>query len=336
MPSGRGYNINSNNQITARPIDVGMLLGLGFTSVSNENLSPASTLTGTEVVKITQSGINKTTTTQDVADLGGGGGGLSNPFADDTLTTPALYASDTTSGFGFAPATGLPGIAQDGGSFVVEMVDVGGMSQASPAFRVGGPDGSTGGIALLVVSPRSGASEAWVEIDSYGSDSPGLEFVHTGGTKESPTALISGRRAGSIDFMGYAETTVRPGAGIVVRAEEDFTDEFNGSSFHIQTAAVGDPGGISSRILIDGFGNTTITAGGLVIGVLPAAAALDPGLILQKSSYLVAALPAASAGIKGARTFVSDATAPVFGATLTGLGGVFCPVYCDGVAWRCG
>lgn len=51
----------------------------------------------------------------------------------------------------------------------------------------------------------------------------------------------------------------------------------------------------------------------------------------------VAGLPAAAAGNKGARTFITDAAAtPVFGAVVTGAGALFVPVFSDGVAWRNG
>lgn len=50
--------------------------------------------------------------------------------------------------------------------------------------------------------------------------------------------------------------------------------------------------------------------------------------------YLVSTLPAGLPA--GTAAFVTDATAPTFAALLTGLGGVFCPVYYDGTNWRAG
>ena len=52
--------------------------------------------------------------------------------------------------------------------------------------------------------------------------------------------------------------------------------------------------------------------------------------------YIVSTLPLASSALKGVRAFVSDATAPTFATTLSGLGSVFCPVYCDGTEWLAG
>ena len=49
------------------------------------------------------------------------------------------------------------------------------------------------------------------------------------------------------------------------------------------------------------------------------------------TGYTVATLPAA--GTAGRRTYVTDATAPTFLGTLTGGGGVVCPVFDNGTAW---
>jgi hypothetical protein len=50
----------------------------------------------------------------------------------------------------------------------------------------------------------------------------------------------------------------------------------------------------------------------------------------------VASLPSASTVGRGSRTFVTDALAPVFQATVTGGGAVFTPVYSDGTNWKIG
>lgn len=50
----------------------------------------------------------------------------------------------------------------------------------------------------------------------------------------------------------------------------------------------------------------------------------------------VAALPSAATAAVGAKAFVSDALAPVFGATVAGGGAVATPVYSDGTNWKVG
>jgi hypothetical protein len=52
--------------------------------------------------------------------------------------------------------------------------------------------------------------------------------------------------------------------------------------------------------------------------------------------YTVANLPSAATMGIGARSFVTDATSPTFGATVAGSGSVATPVYSDGTNWKVG
>jgi hypothetical protein len=54
------------------------------------------------------------------------------------------------------------------------------------------------------------------------------------------------------------------------------------------------------------------------------------------TNYTVATLPSASTSGKGARSFVTDASAPTFGSTVSGGGAVATPVYSDGTNWKVG
>jgi hypothetical protein len=67
--------------------------------------------------------------------------------------------------------------------------------------------------------------------------------------------------------------------------------------------------------------NTQLTASGVM-----------PPLI----NYTVATLPSAATSGTGSRSFVTDATAPTFGATVAGGGAVAVPVYSDGTNWKVG
>jgi hypothetical protein len=78
---------------------------------------------------------------------------------------------------------------------------------------------------------------------------------------------------------------------------------------------------------------STISTGKIGIGVKAPAVKLDVDGPIMTKGYTVAGLPAAGASIKGARAYVTDATAPTFLATLTGGGTVICPVFCDGTNW---
>jgi hypothetical protein len=67
--------------------------------------------------------------------------------------------------------------------------------------------------------------------------------------------------------------------------------------------------------------NTQLTASGVM-----------PPLI----NYTVATLPSAVTSGKGARSFVTDALAPTFGATVVTGGAIAVPVYSDGTNWKVG
>ena len=53
-------------------------------------------------------------------------------------------------------------------------------------------------------------------------------------------------------------------------------------------------------------------------------------------NYTVATLPSAVTSGVGARSFVTDALAPTFGATVVTGGAVAVPVYSDGTNWKVG
>ena len=59
-------------------------------------------------------------------------------------------------------------------------------------------------------------------------------------------------------------------------------------------------------------------------------------IIPALTNYTVATLPTASSSGLGARSFVTDASAPTFGATVAGGGAVATPVYSDGTNWKVG
>ena len=59
-------------------------------------------------------------------------------------------------------------------------------------------------------------------------------------------------------------------------------------------------------------------------------------IIPALTNYTVATLPSAVTSGKGARSFVTDALAPVFGATVATGGATAVPVYSDGTNWKVG
>lgn len=60
------------------------------------------------------------------------------------------------------------------------------------------------------------------------------------------------------------------------------------------------------------------------------------GVVPPLTNYTVATLPSAVTSGKGSRSFVTDALAPTFGATVVTGGAVAVPVYSDGTNWKVG
>lgn len=59
-------------------------------------------------------------------------------------------------------------------------------------------------------------------------------------------------------------------------------------------------------------------------------------IIPATTNYTVATLPSAVDSGVGARSFVTNALTPTFGATVVGGGSVKVPVYSDGTNWKVG
>jgi hypothetical protein len=68
-----------------------------------------------------------------------------------------------------------------------------------------------------------------------------------------------------------------------------------------------------------------------ILGQMKASSDIPP-----TTNYTVATLPSAVTSGKGARSFVTDALAPVFGSTVVTGGAVAVPVYSDGTNWKVG
>ena len=60
------------------------------------------------------------------------------------------------------------------------------------------------------------------------------------------------------------------------------------------------------------------------------------GVVPPLVNYTVATLPSAVTSGVGARSFVTDALGPTFGATVVTGGAVAVPVYSDGTNWKVG
>ena len=76
------------------------------------------------------------------------------------------------------------------------------------------------------------------------------------------------------------------------------------------------------------------------LGLDPSDFLVCAGIAVQapgtSAPYTVATLPSASAAGKGAKAFVTDATATTFASTVAGGGSTSVPVYSDGTNWLIG
>jgi hypothetical protein len=95
--------------------------------------------------------------------------------------------------------------------------------------------------------------------------------------------------------------------------------------------------GVDNRFIFKMHANS---GGGSKIEIQDASGAViatihDTGVI-QGKKLTVATLPAASAALEGARSYVTDSNTAVFNAAVASGGANKVPVFCDGAAWKVG
>jgi hypothetical protein len=164
-----------------------------------------------------------------------------------------------------------------------------------------------------------------------------LQFFGSGGTIATPMTSNAGDFVGYITFAGYATSdwsTVWSWQGCKV-------DHVTGSIAYLNYEWYVNNDTTPQMVLM--------YDGGLTVGQ-PTGSTKGVGTINAKNGYYVegvkipnpitpgtlASLPsAATAGI-GARTIITDATTPTFGAAAVGGGAVKIPVWSDGSAWMVG
>jgi hypothetical protein len=138
--------------------------------------------------------------------------------------------------------------------------------------------------------------------------STGLQTVNIQtGTTGSGTTVIGGTNATGTITLGRSNVaqTVNIATGI------------NSSATKAVNIGTGSSGGATNIAIGATSGTSTTTVNGL----------------LKQNTYTVATLPTGSAG---ARSFVTNALTPTFGAAVVGGGAVGVPVYHDGTSWKVG
>lgn len=165
---------------------------------------------------------------------------------------------------------------------------------------------ASGNISLIV----SAAEQA--RVSTPAASTAGTQFISaifTGGSGTTTFPYLMYQASGSA-----ATTWSTSGTFLGINADSGFAGNF--LDFRVN-------GGASVFIV----GSNGAIAASAIIGTT----------IRLTTSTVVASLPAATAGNKGMKQFVTDGAAvPVFSAAPTGGGSLFLPVYSDGTTWRYG
>lgn len=168
--------------------------------------------------------------------------------------------------------------------------------------------------------------------------------------------VLGGVKAGTnVAVAGDGTLSVATGAGLTAGANVSLAGGVisvpTGAGYALPVATSSVLGGVKAgaNVTIAGDGTLSLTtanitgAGGApaasptFTGTVTAAAVTINGNFILNSSYAFASLPAAAAGLKGMRTYITDGAAtPALGAAAAGGGTLFTPVYCDGTTWRNG
>ncbi len=127
------------------------------------------------------------------------------------------------------------------------------------------------------------------------------------------TGVIGSGQTNALTTANYS-TFVGFQAGPGTATQNDFTTVLGAAAAAVPFANSVTLGRIGADIVYEG------------VSVVGAASATP-------TYYTVSGLPACSSQLNGARSFVTDATAPTFLGTLTGGGTVTAPVFCNGTSW---
>jgi hypothetical protein len=176
----------------------------------------------------------------------------------------------------------------------------GGSFWSSNVFKIGTQKGGSGGTArdTYIVTP----SRQWT-------------FNDASGAFNSPSAITSNYQGAAIGWASTGGFDTFPGDGII-RMFNSAQSSFGRLIWGLQTTAF-------AAIARDGAGLK------VVLGDNTA------GAFIKTAAVTVASLPSAATAGAGARMTVTDASAPSYGATVSGGGAVLTNVTSDGTNWKC-
>jgi len=203
--------------------------------------------------------------------------------------------------------------------------------------------GSTSGTAAVTLG-RSGTALAVVNINTGAS---GGKTTNIATNASSGTNTVSiGSTVGSSNVINIATGTNNQTLNIANgTATGTKTIDIGGGGASVTNLFLANTGSGSASVVIGGSTDNTITianSGGvsnaqaITIGSTVGSSTTTVNGILKQQTYTVATLPSASTSGVGARSFVTNALAPTFGATVVTGGAVAVPVYSDGTNWKVG
>jgi len=203
--------------------------------------------------------------------------------------------------------------------------------------------GAATGIQPITIG-RSGTALAVVNINTGAS---GGKTTNIATNASSGTNTVSiGSTVGGSNVINIATGTNNQTLNIANgTATGTKTIDIGGGGASVTNLSLANTSSGSASVVIGGSTDNTITianSGGvsniqsITIGSTVGSSTTTVNGILKQQTYTVATLPSASTSGVGARSFVTNALAPTFGATVVTGGAVAVPVYSDGTNWKVG
>lgn len=224
-------------------------------------------------------------------------------------------------------------------------------STSGTGLGVNAPSGFVGYIADFQLA---GVSKAFVRYDGFLNLGGGIQALGNvfsyGSVFSLPTDAVTFNMGASSDLtlsrkaaanirLGAADVAAPIAQTLSVQSVVAGTSNTASGNFTLQ-GAVSTGSGVSGDIIIQTGGTGAgATAQNAQVTALTIKGATQQALFagsVKTLTTVVASLPSAATAGAGARAFVTDGTAPTFGATVVGGGAISAPVYSDGAAWKVG
>lgn len=262
--------------------------------------------------------------------------GVQSTATSVTPATGVIWAAIKTN----PTSGGVSGVASFNtrtGAVTLTQADVAAVLPIASSTVLGGVKAGTN-VAVAGDGTLSVATGAGLTAGTNVSITSGVINVPTGAGYVLPAAtssVIGGVKAGTnVTIAGDGTLNVPTGAGYALPVAT--SSVLGGVKVGANVTIAGDGTLSLTTANITGAGGAT-SASPTFTGTMTAAAATFNGNFILNSSYAFASLPAAAAGLKGMRTYITDGAAtPALGAAAAGGGTLFTPVYCDGTTWRNG